>query len=46
MSTCSPRDVLPQVLVKAGDKVAVGDPLVVMIAMKMEVRRCSHFVFF
>lgn len=29
-----------QVLVKAGDKVAVGDPLVVMIAMKMEVRDC------
>lgn len=27
-----------QVLVKAGDKVAVGDPLMVMIAMKMEVR--------
>lgn len=24
---------------KAGDKVAVGDPLMVMIAMKMEVRR-------
>lgn len=23
---------------KAGDKVAVGDPLMVMIAMKMEVR--------
>lgn len=27
-----------QVLVKAGDKVSVGDPLMVMIAMKMEVR--------
>lgn len=27
-----------QVMVKAGDKVAVGDPLMVMIAMKMEVR--------
>lgn len=27
-----------QVLVKAGDKVTVGDPLMVMIAMKMEVR--------
>lgn len=25
-------------LVKAGDQVAVGDPLMVMIAMKMEVR--------
>lgn len=25
-------------LVKAGDTVAVGDPLMVMIAMKMEVR--------
>lgn len=39
-----------QVLVKAGDKVTVGDPLMVMIAMKMEVRhwwflpfsRCTH----
>lgn len=44
LSSC---DVL-QVLVKAGDKVAVGDPLMVMIAMKMEVRRCArrtHFVF-
>lgn len=37
LSSC---DVL-QVLVKAGDKVAVGDPLMVMIAMKMEVRRCK-----
>lgn len=47
MSAC-PHHVF-QVLVKAGDKVAVGDPLVVMIAMKMEVRRCSmsdtHFFF-
>lgn len=45
MSAC-PHHVF-QVLVKAGDKVAVGDPLVVMIAMKMEVRHClmsdTHF---
>lgn len=27
-----------QVLVKAGDRVTAGDPLMVMIAMKMEVR--------
>lgn len=26
-----------QVFVKAGDKVQIGDPLMVMIAMKMEV---------
>lgn len=47
MSAC-PHDVF-QVLVKAGDKVAVGDPLVVMIAMKMEVRHCrcpTHTFFF
>uniref|UniRef100_A0A674NTY3 Methylcrotonyl-CoA carboxylase subunit n=1 Tax=Takifugu rubripes TaxID=31033 RepID=A0A674NTY3_TAKRU len=31
------------VLVKAGDKVAVGDPLMVMIAMKMEVTELLHY---
>uniref|UniRef100_A0A667YA68 Methylcrotonyl-CoA carboxylase subunit n=1 Tax=Myripristis murdjan TaxID=586833 RepID=A0A667YA68_9TELE len=33
---CLPASLCVQVLVKAGDKVTVGDPLMVMIAMKME----------
>jgi acetyl/propionyl-CoA carboxylase alpha subunit len=33
--------VIEKVNVKAGDKVSAGDPLMVMIAMKMEVSQLS-----
>jgi acetyl/propionyl-CoA carboxylase alpha subunit len=33
--------VIEKVMVKDGDVVNAGDPLVVMIAMKMEVTKCT-----